>query len=103
MKINGLIYQLPKEIKLLLTAFILMLNIGYFGGLLMVNNTTEMQADGIATQFLGNEHDEEAMVMQFKKSENEILTLVHNHILSMSVLFFLFALVLSITALNKKV
>ena len=40
--------------------------------------------------------------MKFKKSEQEMLTLVHNHILSMSIIFFLVGLILSITKLNKK-
>jgi hypothetical protein len=40
--------------------------------------------------------------MKFKKSEQEMLTLVHNHILSMSIIFFLVGILLSITKLNKK-
>jgi uncharacterized membrane protein len=40
--------------------------------------------------------------MKFKKSEQEMLTLVHNHILSMSIIFFLVGLILSTTNLQKK-
>ncbi len=40
--------------------------------------------------------------MKFKKTEREILTIVHNHILSMSVIFFLLSLILATTSINKK-
>ena len=40
--------------------------------------------------------------MQFKKSKREILTLVHNHILSLSLIFFVLALILSTTSINMK-
>jgi len=42
------------------------------------------------------------MVMKFKKSKKEMLTLVHNHILSMSIIFFLVGVILSITKLSEK-
>jgi len=102
MQIHGLIHQLPKEIKLVIMAFLVVLSIGFYGGLSFVNNTTSMQPAGVETHYLGNESDEEASVMKFKKSEREILTIVHNHILSMSVIFFLLSLLLSTTSINKK-
>lgn len=61
-----------------------------------------MQISGIESHYLGNEDDEEAEIMQFKKSEREILTVIHNHILSLSVIFFLLSLILSTTSLPKK-
>ena len=61
-----------------------------------------MHVNGIETHYLGNEDDEEAMDMKFKKSEREILTVVHNHILSLSVIFLLLSLILSTTSINKK-
>ena len=88
MQLNGLIYTLPKEIKLLIGAFILVLSIGFYTGLLFVGETSSAAPNGIEEQYLGNETDEDAEVMKFKKSEQEMLTLVHNHILSMSIIFF---------------
>ena len=41
-------------------------------------------------------------IMKFKKSEREILTVVHNHMLSLSVIFFLLSLILAVTSINKK-
>jgi hypothetical protein len=102
MQVHGSIHQFPKEIKVLILIFISVLSIGFYGGISFVNNTTSMQPSGIETHYLGNELDEEAEVMKFKKNEREILTLVHNHILSLSVIFFLLALILATTSINKK-
>jgi hypothetical protein len=102
MQLNGLIYTLPKELKLLIGAFIIVLSIGFYTGLLFVGETSSASPNGIEEQYLGNENDEDTMVMKFKKSEKEMLTLVHNHILSMSIIFFLLGGILSITRLDKK-
>ncbi|GGK52457.1 MULTISPECIES: hypothetical protein [Flavobacteriaceae] len=102
MQVHGLIHQFPKEIKLLIVVFIVVLSIGFYGGLSFVNNTTSMSSTGVETHYLGNEADEDAEVMKFKKSEREILTVVHNHILSLSVIFFLLSLILATTSINKK-
>ena len=102
MEINGLIYKLSKELKWLVVAFVIVLSIGFYSGLLFVGETSSANPNGIEEHYLGNESDEEAMIMKFKKSEQEMLTLVHNHILSMSIIFFLVGILLSITKLNKK-
>ncbi|OUR92379.1 hypothetical protein A9Q87_07835 [Flavobacteriales bacterium 34_180_T64] len=103
MKINGLLTSFPKEIKLLIGVFVVVLSIGFYSGLLFVGETSSVNPNGIEEQYLGNETDENATIMKFKKSDKEMLTLVHNHILSMSIIFFLVGLVLSTTQLNKKV
>jgi len=102
MEINGLIVTLPKEIKLLIGAFIIVLSIGFYTGLLFVGETSSVNPSGIEEQYLGNEDDENAEVMRFKKSDQEMLSLVHSHILSMSIIFFLVGGLISITNLNKK-
>ena len=102
MQLNGLILTLPKEIKLLIGAFIIVLSIGFYTGLLFVGETSSANPNGIEEQYLGNENDEDAQVMHFKKSDQEMLTLVHNHILSMAIIFFLVGGLVSITKLNKK-
>ncbi len=102
MQLNGLIYSFPKEIKLLIGAFVIVLSVGFYTGLLFVSETSSTNPNGIEEQYLGNESDESATVMKFKKSEKEMLTLVHNHILSMSLIFLLVGLILSTTELNTK-
>lgn len=101
MQVNGLIYELSMELKWLIAAFIIVLSIGFYSGLLFVGETSSAHPNGIEVQYLGNEVDEDATIMKFKKSEQEMLTLVHNHILSMSIIFFLVGAILSITKLNK--
>ena len=102
MQLNGLLHTFSKEIKLLIGAFIIVLSIGFFTGLLFVGETSSTNPNGIEEQYLGNESDEDAEIMKFKKSDQEMLTLVHNHILSMSIIFFLVGMILSTTKLNKK-
>ena len=102
MQVHGVIHQFPREIKFLIIVFVATLSIGYFGGLSFVNDTTNASSKGIQERYLGNEDDEEATKMMFKKSEGEIKTLVHNHILSISVIFFLLAIILSTTSIGMK-
>lgn len=102
MQVHGLIHQFPKEIKLLILAFIVVLSIGYFTGLTFVNATTSLDSGGIESQYNGNEEDENALEMKFKKNEREILTVIHNHVISMAVIFFLISLILATTSMNKK-
>lgn len=102
MQLNGLLSTLPKEIKLLIGAFVIVLSIGFYTGLLFVEETSSANPNGIEEQYLGNEDDENAEVMRFKKSDQEMLTLVHNHILSMAIIFFLLGGIVSITKLGRK-
>jgi len=102
MQLNGLIHTFSKELKLLIGAFIIVLSIGFFTGLLFVGKTSSANPNGIEEQYLGNESDENVEIMKFKKSDREMLTLVHNHVLSMSIIFFLLGAILSVTQLNKK-
>ena len=102
MQLNGMLTTFPKEIKLFIAAFVVVLSIGFYTGLLFVGETSSANPNGIEEQYLGNEDDEDATVMKFKKNEQQMLTLVHGHILSMSVIFFLLGLIVSTTKLSKR-
>ncbi len=99
---DGLITTLPKEIKIFIGVFVIVLSIGYFTGLLFVSQTSTATPHGIEENYLGNEEDSEAEVMKFKKSKREMLTIVHTHILSMSFVFFLLGGLVWLTKLPKK-
>ncbi len=101
MQFNGRIHKLPKDIKLLITTFIIVLSVGFYSGLLFVNETSSASPTGIQENYIGNENDEDAAIMKFKKSEREMLSIVHSHILSMSMIFFFVGLLVSITSLKK--
>ena len=103
MKLDGLLQTLPKHIKLFIAAFVIVLGIGYGSGLLFINNTNSNSPDGMEENYLGNEKDENSPVMKFKKSEREMLSILHNHILSTSFIFFFLGGLLALTSLPKKI
>jgi len=100
MELHGRIHSLPKQAKLLIGAFLITLSFGYFTGLRFVNENTNNTTQGIEEQYLGNEDVEDAEEMKFKKSEKEIITTVHNHVVSMSIIFLLLGGVLLITSIH---
>ena len=83
------ISQLPRPLKQLVSIFLLILSVGYFSGLAFVNDTTSATNQGIRVNYNGNEDNEEAEEMKFKKSDHEMLNIIHTHILSMSIIFFI--------------
>ncbi|MFK5890559.1 MAG: hypothetical protein QM486_07495 [Flavobacteriaceae bacterium] len=101
MKLNGLIYTLPRFYKQAVFAFVVMVNIGFFTGLFFIEDTTNFNPTGIQEQYVGNDSDMKAVEMKFKKPKKEMLTLIHNHVMSLSVLFFVMATLVSITGINK--
>jgi hypothetical protein len=102
MKVQGVIHTFPREIKLLIAAFVITLSIGFYSGISFVRGTTNANPTGIEERYLGNEDDENATKMKFKKSEGEMMTTVHSHILSLSVIFFLIALLVATTTISQK-
>ncbi len=103
MHYKDLLSTLPKEIKIFIASFVIILSIGFFTGLFFVNETSSASPAGIQENYLGNEDDGNAEIMKFRKSEREMLTIVHTHILSMSFIFFLLGILVWMTKLSKKV
>ncbi|MBZ9651862.1 hypothetical protein [Psychroflexus montanilacus] len=101
MATNQSLKDLPKEVKHLISVFLIVLSIGYFTGITFVEDTTDQSPTGIEQNYLGNEDDDAAVEMKFKKSKQEILNIVHTHILSISVIFFLTGLLVSKTSVNS--
>ncbi len=99
---NGVLGLFPKELRLFIAVFVIVLSVGYFTGLLFVQETESTTPTGIEENYLGNEDDEEAEVMKFKKGEREMLTVIHTHVLSMSFIFFLLGGLVWITKAPKK-
>jgi len=87
------IHTWAKELKLLIGTFLVVLSIGFFSGLSFVGETSSFSSNGIQENYLGNEDDEAAEVMKFEKTDREMLSVIHTHILSMSMIFFLVALI----------
>jgi hypothetical protein len=102
MIISQFLKDQSKEVKHLISAFLIVLSIGYFTGITFVDDTTDQSPTGIEENYLGNENDEAANEMKFKKSKQEILNIVHTHMLSISVIFFLTGILVSKTLVNSK-
>jgi hypothetical protein len=102
MNYNGLLLTLPKEIKMFLATFVIVLSIGYFTGLLFVNQTSTTDPAGVEENYLGNEDDPDASEMKFRKGGREMLTIIHTHILSMSFIFFLLGGIMVFSSLPQK-
>lgn len=98
---NGLLGTFPREIRLFIAAFVVVLSIGFFTGILFVRQTESTTPAGVEENYLGNEEDDSAKVMKFKKGEREMLTIVHTHILSMSFIFLLLGGLVWITRFPK--
>ena len=89
-------------LRLMTAFFLVVLSIGFFTGIRFVSETDSTSPEGLVEHYNGNEQDEDVMVMKFKKSAQEMLTIVHTHILSMSMLFFLTGFLLAQTAIHQR-
>ncbi|NND16313.1 MAG: hypothetical protein HKN89_08295 [Eudoraea sp.] len=89
MNYHGFLSSLPRGIRLFLSAFLILLSIGFYTGLLFVSQTESISPQGVVENYLGNEDEAQAAVMKFKKSDREMLNIIHTHILSMSFIFLL--------------
>jgi hypothetical protein len=84
------LYQLPKVIKLLLMLTVLNLTARVGIGLYYVSNTTHLSPEGTTEQFRGSAVDNNFDIPEkFPKPMSELLTTTHNHIISMTFIFFI--------------
>ncbi len=84
---NGLLSKLPQEIKTFLLIFLVTLSFGYIAGVVYISKTSGVSPNEVEEQYRGNEDNEDAEEMKFKKSERAILTLVHGHVITFSLIF----------------
>lgn len=102
MQLQGRIHNFPRYVKLFISAFVIVLSVGYFTGLNFVRETDSFSPSGLEENYLGNEEIEDVAIMKFKKGEREMLTILHTHILSISFIFFLLGGLVAITSLAPK-
>lgn len=95
---NGLIQQFPKSAKWLTALFIISLSYGFFAGVRFVEYNTDVTPSGIEESYLGNEeNDDEVDVLKFEKTQAEMLTMFHTHVMSLSMVFFLTGILVLMT------
>lgn len=99
---SGTIHLLSKNVKVFIVLFLIAISCGYFTGLTFLTRTTSLMPDGIEKHYIGNEDEEDAEEMIFKKSEREILNIIHTHVLSFSLIFFALGIILITTSVNQK-
>lgn len=101
MQWHGFITRLPRDVRIFCAVFIGVLSIGFYTGLLFVAQTESLTPAGVEENYMGNEADVEAAVMKFRKSPREMLTIIHTHVLSMSLIFFLLGIFVWGTTLSR--
>ena len=79
--------DLPKELKLLALLFLFSMLFGYGASFLIVVDQTGLSPSGIEENYNGNEDDDEAETLKFRKSKFEMLTSVHSHVFTLSLIF----------------
>ncbi|MCH1609505.1 MAG: hypothetical protein L7S52_07115 [Flavobacteriaceae bacterium] len=89
-----MIKNLSVPIKYFIGAFLILLSIGYFTGLAFVAQTDSTTPQGIEENYNGNEDEDAPKVLKFKKSSREMLTIIHTHVLSISMIFFMTGILL---------
>ena len=86
----GKYFELDKitgSFRKFLIAFILCLSIGYSYGLYYISISSGFSSETVKENYLGNEENEEAETMKFKMSEKEVISIIHTHIISFSLIF----------------
>ena len=114
MKLEGKIHNLPGHAKAFLFAFLLTLSFGYFTGVLFIKHTTEFTSQGIEESYNGNQTEEEIteddwenddwegenfQPLKYKKSEQEIISIIHEHVISFSLIFLLLGVLVLLTSI----
>ena len=80
--------ELTGPLRLFFTAFLVVLTAGYAIGLLFVDHATSVSPAGIAEQYRGSPENAQQAELKYAKTEDEMYIFLHNHILSLSLVFF---------------
>ena len=79
--------NLPGELKLLVLLFLFAMLFGYGASFILVVDQTSLSPSGIEENYNGNEDNDEAGTIKFKKSKYEMLTSIHSHVFTLSLIF----------------
>jgi len=114
LKLEGKIHNLPSYAKVFIFAFLLTLSFGYYTGVIFVKHTTEFTPHGIEENYNGNQTEEVITEddwendewgrenfdpLKYKKSEQEIISIVHAHVISFSLIFLLLGVIVMLTSI----
>lgn len=96
------IQNFPGHVKKFIFFFLLALTFGYVTGFSFIYNTTHLNPQGLEENYNGNEDNDEAETMLFKKSEREILSLIHSHVISFALIFLATGVLLLSVPMNDQ-
>lgn len=94
--------QFDFNLKLLTTAFLILLTFGYAIGLLLVEHKTGITPKGITEEYKGTLDETQSDVIKYPRSKNEMYIFLHNHITSLSVLFFIVGFIFYFSSIVSK-
>ena len=77
-----------RSMRFFITAFLLILTSGYVIGLAFVDHTTGATPKGLSEQYRGSPENSNATELKYAKSPDEMSIFLHNHVLSLSLVFF---------------
>ena len=89
-------------IRKLLLIFIVTLSFGYGTGVYYVAITSGNSTKTIQENYLGNEEDESAKTMKFKKPEKEIISIIHSRVISFSLIFLAMGILFFLTPYSSR-
>ena len=86
---STIIVELPEKVRYFFAAFLLVLTIGVSIGLVYVNRTTAMTADGTTEHYAGSTFGDELDIPdKYPKEIEGMLLTTHTHLISFSFIFF---------------
>lgn len=81
--------DLPRKVKLFLSAFLVLMTIGVTVGLVYVNLTTRMTGQGTTEHYAGSEMKDEMDILEkYPKEFESMLLTTHTHLISFAFIFF---------------
>lgn len=69
--------------------FVVTMFFGYGASFIILADQTELTPAGLEENYNGNEENENASMLKFKKSKFEILTTVHSHVFTLGLIFMI--------------
>ncbi len=95
--------NLPGELKLLVLLFTLAMLFGYGASFVLIKDQTNLSPSGIEENYNGNEDNDASGTMKFRKSKFEMLTSVHSHLFTLSLIFLATGIMVYFSGLPKKI
>jgi len=103
MKDNIYLYNLSSDLKKTISAFLIVLGIGIFTGLIYINYTTSMSITGTIEQYKGSAAASEYDIPnKFPKEFESMIRITHEHIISFSIITILLSFIFNFNSIVSR-